>query len=187
MARDWRGAITFRCSGSYKLKFADWMSSLTFDVKGGFGRMGIFGRLFAEDSKAATRVNEDIEILRNSNLVDAIWYRQAYPEAQDPSIDVVRHYAEHGAGLGRDPNPLFHTKYYLGGNPEIARAGANPLVHYILHGARERRNPNPLFDTAFYLDQSPDVVASGMNPLDHYLRHGARELRNPHPLFDTKY
>ncbi len=56
---------------------------------------------FSKNSKADKRLAEDIEILHNSPLVDAVWYRQTYPDFRDTPIDVARHYLERGAAEGR--------------------------------------------------------------------------------------
>jgi len=95
-------------------------------------------------------IGRSIKILRNSPLLDPIWYRQTYPDIGGMSIDVARHYLEHGAGEGRNPSPLFDTKFYLEENPDVAARGMNPLLHFILHGIKEGRNPHPLFDTKWY-------------------------------------
>jgi GT2 family glycosyltransferase/glycosyltransferase involved in cell wall biosynthesis len=99
--------------------------------------MRIFGRFSTEPSKAARRLAEDIELLHNSRLVDPVWYRETYADLRDTPVDVARHYLEHGAAEGRNPGPLFDTKFYLKHNPDVAASGMNPLVHYILHGAKQ--------------------------------------------------
>lgn len=95
-------------------------------------------------------------------------------------VDPVRHYVQHGAREGRDPNRLFSSSWYLANYPDVAEAGLDPLTHYILRGAAEGRSPGPLFDAAWYLEANPDVADSGVNPLLHFLRHGTREGRRPH-------
>ena len=102
-------------------------------------------------------------------------------------MNPLMHYIVCGAREGRDPHPVFDTKYYLEKNPEAVASGINPLAHYVLRGAKEGRDPHPLFDTGFYLEKNPNVAASGVSPLAHYMLHGAKEGRDPHPLFDTKF
>jgi glycosyltransferase involved in cell wall biosynthesis/GT2 family glycosyltransferase len=84
---------------------------------------------------------DDIETLRNSKLLDPIWYRQTYPDIGDGPIDVARHYLERGAREGRNPHRLFNTKIYLEQNPDVATSGMNPLLHYIRYGQKEGRPP----------------------------------------------
>ena len=120
--------------------------------------------------------------VRSSGLVDADWYRTAYPDLATTGVDPVWHYARIGGREGRDPNPLFRSSWYLTTYPDVAESGDNPLVHYVLHGAVEGRNPSPAFDTAWYLAQNPDVRRTGLNPLAHFLAYGQHEGRRPRPL-----
>ena len=85
------------------------------------------------------------------------------------------HYIGFGASEGRDPHPMFATRFYLAGNREVASLGVNPLVHYFAFGALERRWPHPGFNPVYYLMQRPDVQRSGMNPLQHYWEYGRHE------------
>jgi GT2 family glycosyltransferase len=85
----------------------------------------------------------EIEIVRNSPMLNPDWYRQTYPDLRDISLDVARHYVEHGAREGRNPHPDFDTRFYLAKYPDVAGSGMNPLVHYILCGAEEGRSPHP--------------------------------------------
>ena len=82
---------------------------------------------------------------------------------------------------------LFDSSWYLGQNPDVAQAAADPLVHFLTQGGREGRDPHPLFDSSWYLDQFRDVAQAAVNPLVHYLAHGGREGRDPHPLFDSSW
>lgn len=104
--------------------------------------------------------------------------------ASNPDIknnrDTWAHYIAFGADEGRNPHPLFDTRFYLAANPDVASSGLNPLVHYVAFGAAEGRQPHPGFDPAYYLLKRPDVKQSGMNPLLHYWRHGRSE--GAHPL-----
>ena len=63
----------------------------------------------------------------------------------------------HGAKEGRDPHPLFDTKFYLKQNPDVAASEINPLVHYILYGAKECRCCRPL-------STEPEIEPPLLNP-----------------------
>ena len=89
----------------------------------------------------------------------------------------IRHYLCHGAALGLDPHPLFHTLYYATEYQKSAGSTMNPLVHYLTQGGVRGHHPCPQFDSAYYLDRYPDVAAAGVNPLVHYVRSGLREGR----------
>ncbi len=163
-----------------------------------------FGSLFSRRSDAANRLRGEIEILRESPLLDPVWYRNTYPDFRDAPVDAARHYLEYGAREGRDPSPLFNTKLYLNQNPEVASSGMNPLVHYLRRG---QDKPGPadvtstfaiaaeirqllelnLFDEAWYLRTYPDVDGSVVNPLEHFCVYGWKEGKNPNQFFDTSW
>ena len=89
-------------------------------------------------------------------------------------IDAAKHYLEHGAAEGRNPSPLFNTKWYLQQNPDVAVSGGNPFVHYVLRGQREGRAARPpdlngahvVADTpaAIFTTQSSQISEPGIKP-----------------------
>lgn len=120
--------------------------------------------------------------MKQSGMFNVEWYtRGGYSDGS------IRHYLSHGAYEGRDPHPLFSTRFYLEQNPDVAASGVNPLVHYLARGALEGRDPHPLFSARFYLSKNPDVAKAGLNPLIDYLSRGAVEGRDPHPWFDGRF
>lgn len=54
----------------------------------------------------------DADLIRNSGLFDADYYRARYPDAAESGLDPVDHYLQIGAAKGYDPSPLFDTGYY---------------------------------------------------------------------------
>ena len=54
----------------------------------------------------------DADLIRNSGLFDAEYYRAHYPDAAESGLDPVDHYLRIGAAKGYDPSPLFDTGYY---------------------------------------------------------------------------
>ena len=54
----------------------------------------------------------DSDLIRNSGLFDAEYYRARYPDAAASGLDPVDHYLRIGAAKGYDPSPLFDTGYY---------------------------------------------------------------------------
>src|SRR5262245_60572297 len=114
------------------------------------------------------QASRGVRLIKASGLFDADWYLETYPDVAARGVDPVRHYVQHGAREGRDPNRLFSSSWYLASYPDVAAAGLNPLTHYILRGAAEGRNPGPLFDAAWYLEANPDVADSGINSLLHF-------------------
>ncbi len=127
----------------------------------------------------------DGESIRESGLLDSLWYSTQPAYVAKGKIDPAMHYLLYGVQAGCDPNPLFLTRWYLEQNSEVARAGINPLLHYLTEGAKAGKNPNRFFDSSWYWEHNPDVAALGLNPLCHYLQNGADERRNPSPHFDT--
>ena len=94
----------------------------------------------ARSSSVDKRFAEKVEILHKSELWDPVWYRETYSDLRDTRIDVARNYLEYGATEGRNPHPLFDTKFYLEQNPDVAAAGmksARPL-HSIWRDRRAR-------------------------------------------------
>jgi hypothetical protein len=54
----------------------------------------------------------DADLIRNSGLFDAEFYRERYPDVATSGLDPVDHYLRIGAARGYDPSPLFDTGYY---------------------------------------------------------------------------
>ncbi len=87
--------------------------------------------------------DHDAAIARASGLFDEIYYRATYPDLADTSIDLARHYCEHGWREGRNPSAGFDTGFYLQQNADIRDGGMNPLLHFIAAGRAEGRQPTP--------------------------------------------
>jgi hypothetical protein len=91
-----------------------------------------------------------MELLRTTDLFDAEWYLQAYPDVARAGIDPLVHFVKVGWREGRDPGPHFATWLYLRANPDVARSDVNPLCHYIEYGHAEGRgtfDQNPVHET----------------------------------------
>ena len=65
------------------------------------------------------------------------------PDVADAGKDPIIHFLEHGASEGRDPSPLFKTRWYLEEYADVRTVGMNPLVHYLRFGKAEGRKPAP--------------------------------------------
>ena len=102
-------------------------------------------------------------------------------------MDPLQHYLRYGAGEGRNPHPLFETKWYLTQRPELTNISLTPLEHYVSCGAREGRSPHPEFDSRFYIKSHPESVIGEMTPLAHYLAVGWRLGYRPNPRFDPQF
>lgn len=66
----------------------------------------------AAASQPAPDPSGDADLIRNSGLFDADFYRVRYPDVATSGLDPVDHYLRIGAAKGYDPSPLFDTGYY---------------------------------------------------------------------------
>jgi hypothetical protein len=135
------------------------------------------------DRKKQIRMSEELKLLRTSALFDPIWYLNTYPDVR---INAAQHYISYGASEGRNPHPLFETKFYQKQYPDLDATGVNPLVHYLTIGWKQGARPTELFDPNWYLEQNPDVKHAGIEPLSHYVQRGWRENRQPSLNFDPE-
>lgn len=85
----------------------------------------------------------EAEVVQRSDLFDAMWYLQTYPDVAKLRMDPAEHYRTFGSRLGRDPSPRFSAGAYLAANPDVANALLNPLIHYELYGRGEGRILKP--------------------------------------------
>jgi GT2 family glycosyltransferase/glycosyltransferase involved in cell wall biosynthesis len=109
------------------------------------GPLEHFLRVGRAAGRAASAFTEDFLRLSNlriaiheSGLFDADWYREQYPDVRDPSFDVLRHVAFHGAKEGRDPGPNFSNSFYALAYVEHLEADQSPLEHYLFKGRAQR-------------------------------------------------
>lgn len=100
---------------------------------------------------------EDLELIRSSELFDAKWYVEQYPDVGRLGMDPAEHFLWLGKQLKRSPSPRFHMRDYLEANPDIAGASVHPLVHYEksrksedrhVGAAPERYRPPPVRPTS---------------------------------------
>lgn len=83
-------------------------------------------------SRTARRMQRDIQLLYQSGLFDADWYRVQYPDVANTRMDPAEHYLLHGAAEGRNPGPQFDTNQYLYDHPDLADSEENPLLHFLM-------------------------------------------------------
>jgi hypothetical protein len=84
-------------------------------------------------------VQTNIETLLSSELFDAIWYLNQYPDVASSDSDPVKHFLIFGGPERRNPSAHFDTAKYLQLHPDVKQLGLNPLLHYELHGRHEGR------------------------------------------------
>lgn len=89
------------------------------------------------------KLKHDIGLLHTSELFDAQWYLETYPDVKDSEIDPAEHYLLYGASEGRYPSQEFDSNWYLERYPDVTKARINPLLHYIKFGIIEGRQRSP--------------------------------------------
>ncbi|MBC2651534.1 hypothetical protein [Novosphingobium aerophilum] len=87
-----------------------------------------------------SRQRRELALITSSDLFDAAWYLDTYPDIAEAGLDPAAHYLKSGWQETRDPGPDFSTSGYLKANRDVARSGINPLLHYIEHGMSEGRS-----------------------------------------------
>jgi len=70
------------------------------------------------------------ETIAKSDLFDASWYLNQYPDVAQAGFDPILHYVRHGAAEGRQPGPWFDPQKYVSSIQEDI-GEQNPLLHYL--------------------------------------------------------
>lgn len=89
------------------------------------------------------KFEKDVELIRNSELFDDVWYIQQNPDSSKHKYGAAGHYLEKGIEPGINPSPLFDGEWYLQTYQDVKTVGVNPLFHYIKYGRREERQIKP--------------------------------------------
>lgn len=82
----------------------------------------------------------DADLVRESDLFDAEWYRTTYPDVMRQKTDPLVHFLRFGRGQARNPSAKFDTARYMRDNPDVELSRMNPLIHYLRHGRQEGRS-----------------------------------------------
>lgn len=101
---------------------------------------------------------DDLAALRDSDLFDAQWYLDQYPDVKMLGMDPAEHYLWIGAKMGRNPSPQFSSEGYLRLHPDVAEAGANPLRHYVWQGRQEGRQLPQASERAVWMPPRMEYV-----------------------------
>ena len=92
------------------------------------------------NGKSVFSERKQISLLRNSDLFDADWYRQKYPDVAASRQDPARHFLRFGGAEGRSPSAKFDSAKYLKANPDVAAAGARSTAAIAPPCSRSIRN-----------------------------------------------
>jgi hypothetical protein len=85
------------------------------------------------------KFEEQVRLLQESDLFNAAWYLETYPDTVAGALSPQEHYVRSGAFEGRNPGPDFDSFAYYLANPDVAQAGWPALVHYVGFGRAEGR------------------------------------------------
>lgn len=85
------------------------------------------------------KAHEAVQLVEASELFDARWYVERYPDVKVANITPAAHYCKYGWQMLRDPSSQFSTAGYLAKHEDIKREGMNPLLHYLRFGKKEGR------------------------------------------------
>ncbi len=87
----------------------------------------------------------NLELISKSGLFDKAWYLAKNPDIfEEIQADPLKHYLNVGGFQGRDPGPLFCSRWYLNSYEDVRKTGLNPLVHYLTEGRKMGHQPQPV-------------------------------------------
>lgn len=110
-------------------------------------------------------------------LFDPALYRRHNMQASESTQNTLMHYIHgvwHGTGV---TCYLFHSRWYMAQNADVAATGINPLAHYMTVGYREHRDPSAAMQVDNYWARTPQLAKTA-DPAQHYMTGGFR--RYPH-------
>jgi len=79
------------------------------------------------------------------------------------------HFLRYGLAEGRQPHPLFDSRFYVATYPDVVKSNLPPYIHFLQYGMQEDRRPHPLFDPDFYRLTYPEVKIAKMAAFEHFL------------------
>jgi GT2 family glycosyltransferase len=110
-------------------------------------------------------------------LFDPSVYRRYNMLPDEATQNTLMHYIHgvwHGNGV---TSYVFHSRWYMEQNADVAATGINPLAHYLTVGFREHRDPSVVMQLGNYWARTPQL-AKTEDPAQHYMTGGFR--RYPH-------
>lgn len=110
-------------------------------------------------------------------LFDPSVYRRYNMLPNEATQNTLTHYINgvwHGNGV---TSYVFHSRWYMEQNADVAATGINPLAHYLTVGFREQRDPSRVLNLGNYWARTPQLAKTD-DPAQHYMTGGFR--RYPH-------
>ncbi|WP_444898981.1 hypothetical protein ACJJIX_11790 [Microbulbifer sp. VAAC004] len=85
-----------------------------------------------------------IQLLMESPLFDAEWYKNQHPDVESKKLTPEQHYLRYGWRMGRNPSVSFCSVSYQEQYPDVVQNNENPLIHYLNFGRSEGREVKPV-------------------------------------------
>lgn len=124
--------------------------------------------------------------VRRTGLFDDDYYLQVNKDVADAKLHPLQHFLQYGQREGRNPSPIFDTRYYRSRTPGKLKF-VNVILHYWWIGRIEGRSPCHLFDPEFYRAQHPAGHEIADDGLLHFIQADKGLGLAPSTSFDTAY
>ncbi|AGF78995.1 hypothetical protein UWK_02458 [Desulfocapsa sulfexigens DSM 10523] len=125
--------------------------------------------------------------IQRSGLFDCAYYLKENQDVKQSGQDGLAHFIAIGALEGRNPHPLFETRYFLGQISSYNPDAGNILLQYLESPMLWPVDPHPLFNASYYSAMEPAVAAADIPPLLYYILNHGKSQADPHPLFDGQF
>jgi O-antigen biosynthesis protein len=125
--------------------------------------------------RSASEIRAAIEA---SGLFDPEFYRAHNPDIVKRQVEPLGHYLRSGAREGRNPNPLFDTRYYAA-LAKLDAGSMNPLFHYLSEGEARGLTPSIRFEPTAYGTANPSAIRPGRTLLAYALRELREQRAQP--------
>lgn len=99
---------------------------------------------------------EDYAALAKSDVFDAAWYSDRYPDVALSGMDPWDHFRNVGMMLGRDPGPRFSERFQQFANPWLANSKASALMRS-LRGKPAEIKPGRALLAASYMQEAGET------------------------------
>lgn len=101
-------------------------------------------RRFGRSRSAVLRVEQDVDLVAQSDLFDAEWYLAFYTDIASAGCNPALHFVTDGAYELRNPGPMFDSLEYHKTYPDVAAGQMPAFIHYLRNGRLENRQTFPV-------------------------------------------
>jgi len=166
-----RGADEGRLAQSVKGSVAVWASGgSTVGADGSLEsrlerRRVLIGQIQEALAESQLVADLEIELLRESPLMDSEWYLRRYLDVNTTRQDPVQHYVKYGALEGRDPGPFFDSSV---AKLLVADTGVTPLTAHLVGTSDQTASICALSSFERFLQMRDGTVPSEWTDLEQY-------------------